>query len=655
MTDPAKSLRDVIVQEAKPEGPSTTLEERRGDKAQSKNSPTLAAAVDLANRGWSVFPVRGKIPWIPKEQGGRGCLDATQDVKMIEGWWGRWPSAGIGLATGAPSGVWVLDVDGQDGERALRALEREHGDLPSTVEALTPRGRHLYWRLPPQVDLRCSASRVASGIDVRGTGGYVVAPPSRHPDGGWYAWEVTGHPEDQDVADAPPWLLELVTTPPATNGVAPPVAMEQVIHSGQRNASLTSLAGTMRRRGMEAPAIEALRTEMRVELIQELIPLGLAEVGRVLDEEVERLAGPRHARKGEGEVIYRHGSNPGSVRLGGQRHPVRVPRVRGLEGEARLESYERLHWAAGEVDEGLFRKVLLGISCRDYEAAVEAVPGAIGLSKSTVSREFKKATARQRKAFQERELTELDVVALFLDGKTFTNDEIVVALAVTMGGDKVFAGFVQTETENARVITSFLRSLKDRGLDLSAGALVVIDGAKGLKSAVTTVFRGQVLIQRCQWHKRENVVSYLPRTEQKAWRGRLQRAYERPTYAEAKRDLKAMRAELDELNQSAVASLDEGFEETLTLHRLGVFPLVGRSLKTTNVLESVNAQAEQRCGRVDRWRNSNHKQRWLAAALIDIEPRLRRLLGYRHLPSLRAAIQKELGIIHPDSQTHAAA
>ena len=257
MTDPAKSLRDVIVQEAKPEGPSTTLEERRGDKAQSKNSPTLAAAVDLANRGWSVFPVRGKIPWIPKEQGGRGCLDATQDVKMIEGWWGRWPSAGIGLATGAPSGVWVLDVDGQDGERALRALEREHGDLPSTVEALTPRGRHLYWRLPPQVDLRCSASRVASGIDVRGTGGYVVAPPSRHPDGGWYAWEVTGHPEDQDVADAPPWLLELVTTPPATNGVAPPVAMEQVIHSGQRNASLTSLAGTMRRRGMEAPEIEA--------------------------------------------------------------------------------------------------------------------------------------------------------------------------------------------------------------------------------------------------------------------------------------------------------------------------------------------------------------------------------------------------------------
>ena len=408
-------------------------------------------------------------------------------------------------------------------------------------------------------------------------------------------------------------------------------------------------------RDVDWEVIEGVGLDARVELIRQLIPLGLAEVGRMLDEDVERLAGPRHARKEEaGEVMYRHGTNPGSVRLGGQRHPIRVPRVRAPDGEARLESYDRLHGAAGEVDEGLFRKVLLGISCRDYEAAVEAVPGAIGLSKSTVSREFKKATAAQLKAFQERELSELDVVALFLDGKTFADDEIVIALAVTMQGEKVFAGFVQTDTENARVITSFLRSLKDRGLELSAGALAVIDGAKGLRSALTTVFRGEVLIQRCQWHKRENVVSYLPRTEQKAWRRRLQRAYQRPTYEEAKRDLGAIRTELDEINQSAVASLDEGFEETLTLHRLGVYPVLGRSLKTTNVLEAVNALAEQRCGRVDRWRNSNHKQRWLAAALIDIEPRLRRLLGYHHLPSLRTAIQHELGI-RPDSAAYAAA
>ncbi len=402
-------------------------------------------------------------------------------------------------------------------------------------------------------------------------------------------------------------------------------------------------------------AIEAMNSEARIELIQALIPVALAEVGRTLGEEVERLAGQRHARKGAGEDYYRHGSNPGSVRLGGQRHPVRVPRVRGPEGEVRLESYDRLHGAAGEVDEGLFRKVLLGISCRDYEAAAEAVPGAIGLSKSTVSREFKKATARQLKAFQERDLSQYDVVAVFLDGKSFAEDQMVLALGSTLNGDKVLLGFVQTDTENARAITIFLRGLVDRGLDLSAGALVVIDGSKGLKAGAAAAFRGQVLIQRCQWHKRENVVSYLPRKEQQFWRGRLQRAYQRPTYEEAKRDLNAIRTELEELNQSAVASLDEGFEETLTLHRLGVFPLVGRSLKTTNVLESVNAQAEQRCGRVDYWKNSNQKQRWLAAALLDIEPRLRRLLGYRHLPLLRAAIQRELGISRPDCITPTAA
>ncbi len=395
-------------------------------------------------------------------------------------------------------------------------------------------------------------------------------------------------------------------------------------------------------------AIEALKAEARIELIQALIPVALAEVGRTLDEEVGRLAGQRHARKDEGEFYYRHGSNPGSVRLGGQRHPVRVPRVRGPEGEVRLGSYDRLHGAAGDVDEGLFRKVLLGISCRDYEAAVEAVPGAIGLSKSTVSREFKKATAHQLKAFQERDLSQYDVVAVFLDGKSFAEDQMVLALGTQLNGDKVFLGFTQTDTENTRAIKIFLRGLGDRGLDLSAGGLVVIDGSKGLKAGAEAAFPGQVLIQRCQWHKRENVVSYLPRKEQPYWRGRLQRAYQRPTYEEATRDLKAIRTELEELNQSAVASLDEGFEETLTLHRLGVFPLVGRSLKTTNVLESVNAMAEQRCGRVDHWKNSNQKQRWLAAALLDIEPRLRRLLGYRHLPLLRQAIQEELGITCSD-------
>ena len=426
--------------------------------------------------------------------------------------------------------------------------------------------------------------------------------------------------------------------------------MPKLVEKGKKDRRLGEPSG------QNWDQIEALELDARVELVRALLPLGLAEVGRMLDEEVERLAGPRHGRKTDGEPRrYRHGSNPGSVRLGGQRHPIRVPRVRDEHGEVQLVSYAALHGASGEVDEGLFRKVLRGISCRDYEEAVEAVPGAIGMSKSQVSREFKKATAAKLKEFQERDLSAYDVVAVFMDGKTFAEDQMVIALGVTMEGDKVFVGFEQTHTENAAVITSFLSSLKDRGLDLSTGALMVVDGAKGLRSGALKAFPGQVLIQRCQWHKRENVTSYLPRKEQKRLRRKLQRAYERPTYEEAKRELKAIRAELAETNQSAVASLDEGLEESLTLHRLGVFALVGRSLKTTNVIESVHSMAEQRCGRVDHWKNSNQKHRWLATALLNIEPRLRRLLGYRHLPSLRTAIQNELGITHPDRHTRSVA
>ena len=160
-------------------------------------------------------------------------------------------------------------------------------------------------------------------------------------------------------------------------------------------------------------------------------------------------------------------------------------------------------------------------------------------------------------------------------------------------------------------------------------------------------FGDQAAVQRCQWHKRENVVSYLPKREQALFRKRLQHAYDRPTYQEARAALQALHQELDQRNLSAVsaaASLAEGLEETLTLHRLGVYGLIGRSLKTTNCLESVNSLIEERCGKVDAWKNSNQRHRWLATALLDIEPRLNRVRGFRHLPGLRQALIRELNI-----------
>ena len=159
---------------------------------------------------------------------------------------------------------------------------------------------------------------------------------------------------------------------------------------------------------------------------------------------------------------------------------------------------------------------------------------------------------------------------------------------------------------------------------------------------MATVFGAQTVVQRPQWHKRESVLAYLPPGQRVTWRRKLQAAYQQPSHPAAKAALLRIRQELRLVNESAVKSLDEGFEETLTLHRLGVFSALGISLKTTNCLESLNALVGQRTYKVDHWRTSDQKQRWLAAALLDIEPRLRRLKGFRSLPRLQQALQAEL-------------
>ncbi len=419
---------------------------------------------------------------------------------------------------------------------------------------------------------------------------------------------------------------------------------------------MSSLAKTTKRRKktkrlgpvkiLRAEEYADFDVETKVECIQALIPLGLMRIRELLEDEVRTLAGIRYARKAAAQLPgYRHGSNPGSVRLAGQRHPCKIPRIQSVEGggEIPLESLAHLR-GTGQLAEVLLKRVLYGISCRNYEAAAAAVPGAIGLSSSTVSRNFTQASAKQLKGLQERDLRELDLLAIFLDGKTFAEMTMVVAVGVTLTGEKHVLGFVETGTENEPVLTSFLRELEERGLTSSQGLLFIIDGGKGLRAAVRQAFGTSALVQRCQWHKRENVVRHLPKGEQATWRRRLQRAYQRPTYVEARAALTRLQAELEDRNQSAARSLAEGLEETLTLHRLGVLALFGLSFKTTNCLESINALVEERCAKVDRWTNSNQRQRWLATAWLDIEPRLRRVKGYRHLSKLREALQRDLNM-----------
>jgi transposase-like protein len=408
--------------------------------------------------------------------------------------------------------------------------------------------------------------------------------------------------------------------------------VRRIRQAGQGTAVIEATLG-------EVPA-DAAAVDAKVELIQALVPLGLLHVAESLQQEVEALAGPRYARHGGPPDLVRYGKQPGSVDLADQKLAIEVPRVRDLRRntEVPLAIYQRLR-EPRRADEGALRRILAGLSCREYARCADAVPEAFGLAASTVSRRYKRASARKLRELAERRLEHYDLVALFLDGKTFAADTMVMALGVTLRGEKVILGFVETGTENAKVCTAFLRELVERGLRCADRLLVVIDGGKGLHAAVDTVFGDAAAIERCQWHKRENVVAYLPPTQQAPFRTRLQAAYAQPTYEKAKAALGRVRTELLALNASAAKSLDEGLEDTLTLHRLGLAVELGTSFKTTNGLESVNALVEHRTGKVDCWKNSDQKQRWLATALLDIEPRLRRVKGFRHLPALRRALQ----------------
>jgi len=383
--------------------------------------------------------------------------------------------------------------------------------------------------------------------------------------------------------------------------------------------------------------------DVRIELIQALIPVALDAVADVLEQSVIGLAGLRYSRK-SGD-LRRWGRQAGSVYLGDQKVPISVPRVRDVKAgsEVTLEAYKALQ-RPRRVDDGLLLRVLKGISCRNYEQCAEKVPEAFGLSASSVSRRFIQATAHKLQAFQERSLEDLDLVAVILDGTSFGSQEMIIALGVTIEGRKVPLGFIEAATEHEIPCRQLLQDLIDRGLRYTDGLLVVIDGSKGLHKAVTGLLKGYACVQRCQYHKRHNITSYLAKGQRTRFRQKLQKAYEKETYDEALSALRALKPELALMNQSAVRSLEEGLEETLTLHRLGLMPFLRKSLRTTNCIESVNSMAKDLTRNVKRWRSSKQRHRWLAAALLDIEPRLNRVRGHRHLPMLRMALHQELNI-----------
>ena len=384
--------------------------------------------------------------------------------------------------------------------------------------------------------------------------------------------------------------------------------------------------------------------EMKLHLIQYHAQMAYLVAEELLDEELISLTGRKYDRdKPLGGQYRRWGSNPGSIRIDEERVPIRVPRVRDVEAsqERPLESYQRLKEGI-DIDERLEKSILLGLSTRDYQSVSGSILEGFGLSQSSVSRAFQERSAKALEEFESRRFDDKEFVALWLDGKYLARHQIVICLGLTEYGHKIPLGFVETTTENAQAVKGLLQDLIRRGLSFDRGILCVIDGSRGLKKAVSETFGEQALVQRCQWHKRENVVGYLNEKDKKTYRRRLQQAYELPTYEKARAALHELHADLSTLNRSAANSLAEGLEETLTLQRLGIFEEFGKHLKTTNAIESLNSQLGKYLGRVKHWMHSDQRQRWVAMALLDVEPRMRRIHRHDQMPLLREVLIRDI-------------
>jgi putative transposase len=382
----------------------------------------------------------------------------------------------------------------------------------------------------------------------------------------------------------------------------------------------------------------------KIAVLKHHMDLSCILINEILEEEVRSLSGERYSHDKPNNNRYsRWGTNPGSVFIGEEKVRIDVPRVYDKESgrNVSLESYEEMRNI--EPDESrLINGVLYGLSMNDYQGAVRHFTDSMGLSRSKVSQRFIEESGKKLEEFTNRDISNYNFVSLFIDGKYLSKEQMVIVVGITDQGEKIALDFIQTHTENSKPIGALLQKLIERGLKYEEGLLCVIDGAKGLKKALEEVFGAYVVIQRCQWHKRENVKSYLSEEAQKKYSKKISEAYGKVEYKDAKSCLEQIAYELEKINVSAAASMREGMEETLTLHRLGLNVEFGKSFATTNVIENVNSQIRKYLGRVKNWSSSNQRYRWLACALLEAEKRMRRVDNYKNLYVLKKKINEEV-------------
>jgi transposase-like protein len=360
---------------------------------------------------------------------------------------------------------------------------------------------------------------------------------------------------------------------------------------------------------------------------------GLQLMDLMMQEEVRELVGERSQRQAE-RTASRWGNERGYCVVMGQKVPIQRPGVRTTDDkEVRLGSYEMFH--RGEpLTETVWEKLMLGLSTRKYDQAVRQFTEVYGLEKSAISEHFIEASRKKLKDMMDRRLDKARLCALLIDATPFAGQQMIAALGIDEYGRKTILGIRQGATENATVVSELLADLVDRGLDFTEPRLYILDGAKALSAAVKKHAGESAVIQRCQVHKRRNVLDHLTDEQKPEVAKKLNAAYALEDYAAAKQALNAVHRELMDLNPSAARSLGEGMEETLTVHRLHLPMQLRKTMASTNVIESAFSIVEQVCKNVKRWHGGDQRERWVGSGLMVAEKQFRRITGYKLIPVL---------------------
>ena len=362
----------------------------------------------------------------------------------------------------------------------------------------------------------------------------------------------------------------------------------------------------------------------------------------LLNAEVLELVGKRYAREESREYV-RWGEQDGSVFVAEQRVPIKKPRVRTKNGssEVPLRVYEDLT-DREFLNEKAAAKLLSGLSTRRFSGTLEKMLEGRGVGRQTISQRAIQEMSKQLEVFQNRSLGGTEILALFVDGIHLGGDVYVAAVGLDAEGKKHVLGFESGSTEGEGTCRALFANLIDRGILSTEGSyLFVIDGGKGLRKAIRTVFGKRAVVQRCMLHKRRNIEDKLPKRMQQEIRHKFNAAFNQTSFKAAEKAFEQLRRDLvSARRQGAANSLTEGLQEILTLHRLGLAGALRKSLCTTNCIESVFSSARYFTRNVKRWRGEEQMNRWIAAGLLEAESRLRKVPGYTRLEKLRQALQK---------------